>query len=211
MKQILLIFLCVLSLAALFSSGSNLSELAGGAKKSERVKNLLKENPVQTGDVVFRLGHGFISESMRKFSLKDPRYSHAGIISLENGKPLVYHLLGGETSVSVLKKEPLNKFCSEAVAASFAVYRASLTDVQKKSIDSLNRYYFRIQLPYDSRFELTTDAAMYCTEYVYKILSEVGGKNILISSSMLSERDYIACDDIYLNPAFRQIFSLDYE
>lgn len=166
---------------------------------------------VQSGDIVFRLGHGFMSEALRKFSLKDPRYSHTGIISMENGEPFVYHLLGGESSVSVIQKESLEKFCSKTEAASFAVYRASLTEAERKTIDTLNHFYFRTKLRYDSQFDLTTDSAMYCTEYVYKVLSKVSEKNILISSSILSDRIYIACDDIYLSPDIQKVFSFVYE
>src|SRR5258706_401260 len=216
MKPIILVYLGSLSSSLFFFSSHSLSGsgFVNSAKQkiqAAEINNLLKENAIQSGDVVFRLGHGFISESMRKFSLKDPRYSHAGIISVENGKPMVYHLLGGESSASVIQKELLQNFCSRYKAASFAVYRSSLTDAQKKTVDSLNRFYFRIKLPYDSQFDLTTDSAMYCTEYVYKVLSKAGGKNILISSSILSERAYIACDDIYLNPPIHKVFSFSYE
>src|SRR5436853_399231 len=152
-------------------------------------KSIRKEKivgKVQSGDIVFRLGHGFISESMRKFSLKDPRYSHAGIVSIEEGRAIIYHLIGGESSVSVIRKESLENFCSPEEAASFAVYRAALTNAQINLVDSLNRHYYKAKLPYDSRFDFSTDSALYCTEYVYKVLSYACGKDILISSSTLS-------------------------
>ena len=135
-------------------------------------KSIRKEKivgKVQSGDIVFRLGHGFISESMRKFSLKDPRYSHAGIVSIEEGRAIIYHLIGGESSVSVIRKESLENFCSPEEAASFAVYRAALTNAQINLVDSLNRHYYKAKLPYDSRFDFSTDSALYCTEYVYKV------------------------------------------
>ena len=205
MKPITLVF-CLLSLALFFSSGFvNRVEMA-----QPQWNNLLAR--IQSGDLVFRLGHGFISESLKKFSLKDSRYSHAGIISMENGKPIVYHLLGGESSATVLQKETLEKFCSPGEAVSFAVYRAPLHQAQKKSVDSLNQFYFHARLRYDSRFDLATDSVMYCTEYVYKVLIQAMGKNnILIPSSVLSGQAYMACDDIYLNATMKKIFSFDYE
>ena len=119
MKQPILVYLLPLLVALFFSSG-----FVNRIEKPVQPPELIN---VQTGDIVFRLGHGFISESMRKFSLKDPRYSHAGIISIENGKPVVYHLLGGESSTTTIQKESLEKFCSHTEAASFAVYRTSLS------------------------------------------------------------------------------------
>ena len=196
------------------TSGYTLSRkgIINYGKKTKPVEEInIPFDNVHSGDIVFRLGHGFMSEALRKFSLKDPRYSHTGVISIENGEPVVYHLLGGESSVSVIQKESLKNFCSKAEAASFAVYRAALSETQIKSLDSLNHFYFRTKLRYDSQFDLTTDSAMYCTEYVYKALSKVSEKNILISSSILSERRYIACDDIYLSPAIQKVFSFVYE
>jgi hypothetical protein len=203
MKPITLVYFCVLSMTLFFS--------AGFVNRAEKMALPPELSKVQSGDIVFRLGHGFISESMRKFSLTDPRYSHAGIIGVENGRAFVYHLLGGESSASVIQKESLEKFCSRNEAASFAVYRASLSQAQKKSVDSLNQFYFRTKLKYDSQFDLTTDSAMYCTEYVYKVLATITANKILISSSILSGRTYIACDDIYLNATVHKVFSLDYE
>jgi hypothetical protein len=203
MKPLLLLYLSAWSVM-LFSSSRFVNCIEKAAPK--------EFDKVQIGDIVFRLGHGFISESMRKLSLKDPKYSHAGIISMENGKAVVYHLLGGESSASIIQKELLENFCSPAEAASFAVYRPSLNQAQIKSVDSLNQFYFRTKLKYDSRFDLTTDSAMYCTEYVYKVLNRATGKNnILISSSMLSGHRYIACDDIYLNTTIQKVFSFNYE
>ena len=214
MKPIILIYLSALSLAALFSSwqylsGNRAMNNAKAIMHVEEISNLW--GIVQSGDIVFRLGHGFMSESLRKFSLKDSRYSHAGMISVENGRPVVYHLLGGESSASVIKRESLENFWSKDEAASFAVYRTSLSEARKKSVDSLNQYYFGIKLPYDSRFDLTTDSAMYCTEYVYKVLSKATEGNIFISSSILSEYTYIACDDIYLSLSMHKVFSFAYE
>lgn len=165
---------------------------------------------IQSGDIVFRLGHGFISESMKKFSLSDPRFSHAGVISIEKGRAVVYHLLGGESS-GVIQKEPLENFCSPGEALSFGIYRPLLNDAQKKSVDSLNQFYYSARLRYDGQFDLITDSAMYCTEYVAKVLWQASGKNILISSSILSGWKYIACDNIYLNSALHKVFSFDYE
>jgi Permuted papain-like amidase enzyme, YaeF/YiiX, C92 family len=206
MKPLTLVYFSLLFLAMFFSSGF----MSRGKTAQPTWNNLLAR--IQPGDIVFRLGHGFISESMRKFSLKDPKYSHAGIVSMENGKPMVYHLLGGESSATVLQKESLEKFCSPNEAASFAVYRAPLNPSQVKSVDSLNQFYFNAKLKYDSQFDLATDSAMYCTEYVYKVLVRAIGKNnIVISSSMLSGHTYIACDDIYLTATIKKIFSFDYE
>ena len=48
----------------------------------------------QTGDIVLRNGKGFISDLFRNTSKREKKYSHAGIIVIENNQPYVYHMLG---------------------------------------------------------------------------------------------------------------------
>src|SRR3954464_10834717 len=51
---------------------------------------------LQTGDLIFRHGRGFISNALMSFSQHEKKYSHAGIISVENNEVYVYHCIGGE-------------------------------------------------------------------------------------------------------------------
>ena len=165
---------------------------------------------ILSGDIIFRLGHGFISEALRTLSQRDQHYSHAGIISVENGMPYVYHLIGGESEASTIRREKLEDFCKPENAKSFAVYRILSDDLQRNIIDSLNHYYYHCTLPFDNRFDMNTDSAMYCTEYVYKVISQANDHNILITSSVLSGFRYISCDDIYLNSSVQKIFEYQY-
>jgi len=174
------------------------------------LNEIIGESKILSGDIVFRLGYGFVSETLCKLSQKDQSYSHAGIISIENGRPIVYHLIGGESEATHLRRESLEKFCNPTNAQSFALYRILLDDSQRKKVDSLNHYYYHCALPFDNQFDLNSDSAMYCTEFVYKILSNSTDGNFLITSSILSGFKYIGCDDIYLAPSCHKILSYTY-
>ena len=172
---------------------------------------LISKNKICSGDIIFRLGHGYISETLKNISQKEQRYSHAGIISVEDGAPYVYHLIGSESDAETLRRETLNGFCKPSSAQSFALYHILLNVSQQHSVDSLNHYYYHCALPFDRRFDMDTDSAMYCTEYVYKILSRASGGNFLVTSSELSGFRFIGCDDIYLDPKCQKIFAYTYK
>src|SRR3954465_12223690 len=52
---------------------------------------------LKSGDIIFRHGKGIISDFFARLSEKDHRYSHAGIIHIENNIVYVYHLTGGDS------------------------------------------------------------------------------------------------------------------
>lgn len=159
----------------------------------------------RSGDIIFRDGRGFLSMAFRKMSLISPEYSHAGIIHREGEKVFVYHVIGGEgNQTNLMRKEPLNNFCSPQESNSFGVYRS---DLNGKQIDSLAGYYFSKRLNFDTKFDLSSDDKMYCTELVYRILINISGKNNFIPLTTLSGVDYVACDNIFLSPHMTKVFS----
>lgn len=204
----------VFFLGIIFSSGvifalvsNQTTEQRNAPGKPDELSEIISSGKIRSGDVVFRLGHGYISETLKNISQKDKRYSHAGIISMENGIPYVYHLIGSESDAETLRRETLAGFCMPASAQAFALYHVLSDDLQRHTVDSLNHYYYHCELPFDRRFDMETDSAMYCTEYVYKILSRASGGIFLVTSSELSGFRFIGCDDIYLNPKCEKIIA----
>ena len=160
---------------------------------------------LKSGDIIFREGRGIISNVFRRLSLKDPRYSHAGIIHIEKGDIYVYHMLGGEEGKNnIMRKERIESFCNANQSNAFGIYR---TDQIAKNIDSLTTDYFEKQVVFDDKFNLETDDEMYCTELVYKVLREVSGKNNFLPLTTISGTQYISCADIYLSSHLRLIQS----
>ncbi|MEP7168319.1 MAG: YiiX/YebB-like N1pC/P60 family cysteine hydrolase [Bacteroidota bacterium] len=183
------------------------------------------KNKIQTGDIVLRNGKGFISDVFRQFSLKDKSYSHAGIISIEDDKIFVYHILQGmeqksEVSgqkskdaginESYLRKELLESFCNSNNNSAYAIYRYDLSkNAKEKIIDKLESFSKK-KIIFDSHFDLDTDSAMYCTELVYKAIEAASENEHYLPYSIVEGNKYIAPDNLYLNPHAALIYSRDY-
>ena len=168
-------------------------------------------NQLKSGDLIFRHGRGFISNAFQKLSKEDPRYSHAGIIEVENGQAFVYHCIGGEENKSnKMKRETLSAFCRPDHNHTFGIYRTDLNPKQmKKVLSGLNEYY-KQGLEFDTDFSLDTDDKMYCTEMVYKLLTNAIGDKNFLPLTHISGRNYVSCDNIYLSSHCREIYSYDY-
>jgi hypothetical protein len=164
---------------------------------------------IHSGDIIFRDGRGIISKTFKKFSLKDPRFSHAGIIHKESGSVFVYHIIGdAQNKNENMRKELLSNFISPLQANGFAIYRSGLNP---EKIDSLSAVLFNKKIQFDSSFDLNTDDKMYCTEFVYKVLSIVSGQNNFIPLNSVNGKEFIACDNIYLSSNMENIYSRNYE
>ena len=178
-------------------------------------RDWLQAKPVaeilKTGDLILRHSRGTISNMLVHFSLRDSRYSHAGIISVEEGKVYVYHALGGEVTVnSNIRKETVEKFCDPSSVHSFGIYRLDLNDQQIEQADFLVKDLFRKKIPFDTKYDLKTDSAMYCTEFVYKVLTRVSGDRNYLTLTRVPGLTYVACDDLYRNKHSTLIYSYTY-
>jgi hypothetical protein len=169
--------------------------------------NIPVENFV-SGDIVLREGKSFVSHALRSFSQTDKHYSHAGMIVIRNGEFYVCHVMAAEGKRSdKIRLEPLASFCNKADNSSIAVYRSGVDPLK---IDSVMMDYFAKGISFDNDFDLNSDQQMYCTELVYKVLTAANGNEKFINLSHGNGIDYVACDNLYLNPQTRLIYSYNY-
>ena len=209
---ILFILLCVVLFAGMqmfFLSSSK------GKSKADKQENWSKVLPahalLHSGDLIFRHGNGFISDAFRAFSVRDKKYSHAGIISIEANQVYVYHAIGGEENVSnKLKKNTLKEFCSSENAKSFGIYRYALSEAEKNQLGELVQGYYQKGLEFDLSFDLQSDDKMYCSEFIYKILTKVKSNKNFLPLSEVNGLKYVAIDDLYLNSACEPIYRFTY-
>lgn len=166
-------------------------------EKIQQVKPLL-----QSGDIIFRNGVDAVSEAARGFNRKDKRYSHCGIIQIEQDSVFVYHAIGGIYNPSQkLLRQPLELFCNPDETDRFAAYRYKLNKLQQKKLTSVISQFYSEGLPFDIFFNFSTDDKMYCSEFVFKSL------NIALEGALqkiLHLKDdpvYVSIDDLYLNDA----------
>ena len=166
---------------------------------------------LRSGDLIFRHSRGTISNMLLHFSRSDARYSHAGILSVEGGQVFVYHALGGEaTRHSELRREPLETFCRPATVHSFGIYRLDLSREQLSKALSLAKKDWLERIPFDTKYDLQSDSAMYCTEFVYKVVMQASGDKNYITLTKVPGFTYVACDNLYRNKHATLIYSHAY-
>lgn len=166
---------------------------------------------LQNGDLIFRHGRGFVSNAFRQLSLRDHRYSHAGIVHLEQGKVFIYHCIGGEENLSnKMRKESLEEFCKPEFVHSFGIYRTDLDASALNTLDAEVGELYKKGLEFDMDFDMKTDGKMYCTEMIYKELIKVSGDKNFLPLTKFSGKTYASCDNIYLSPHCRKIYAYSY-
>jgi hypothetical protein len=166
---------------------------------------------LKSGDLIFRHGRGFISNALMSLGQRERKYSHAGIVAVEKGNVYVYHSIGGEQNISnKLRKDRLEDFCSPEDVHAFGIYRSDFSAAKiDKVIEEVDLYY-KNELEFDTKFNLLSDDKMYCTEMIYKIFNSVAGNQNYISLSAVGNKQYVACDDLYLNSHFKNVYSYTY-
>ena len=152
---------------------------------------------LENGDIVFRKENSFWGDLSSAAARIDGRYSHSGIIYIEHGEPFVIHAYADTNKHEAkVNKQPLDQFLSNASAAGF--YRLNFTpeireEVAKKALDYYNR-----GTPFDDKFSLDDDKAVYCTELVWRSAKAASGYDIAPIKSTLMKRPYIGTDDLFM-------------
>lgn len=170
----------------------------------DRSDEICNEVTLETGDIVLCRGKGVVSHWFASMSQKDPYFSHAGIVLKINGQVKVVSCRQ-DYSPSGLVAEKLADFLSLHVTEGYAIYRYPLSSDEKNGIDSLLQSDLNHPMPFDAAFELDSDSAYYCTEYIASRMNFVHPG--LITESMGKGWKYIAPDDLYCNAAGRFIIN----
>lgn len=196
---LVLITLSFCSLSKLQAIRSNTSNKAGSLSDPNELSK------IHSGDIILREGKSFVSQVFKNFSLTDKHYSHSGIIYVLNGKYYVCHVVAAEGNRSdKIRLEPLSSFCNPSENVSWAIYR---TTVDGTKIDKQVVRFLSEKIAFDTDFSLQSNDRMYCSELVYKILTEANENKKFINLSHGSTFDYVACDNLYLNSQTRLICS----
>lgn len=162
----------------------------------------------QTGDIVLRNGKGFISDLFRNTSKREKKYSHAGIIVIENNQPYVYHMLGNPGGGGEFKKETLSGFCNPKSNKGFGIYRFNFLQNKENEVNSWLQHIIQMKPKFDEDFNLEESGNMYCSELIYNMCETVS--DVHLEGTIVNERIYIGLDDLYLNKYTTNITHLNY-
>lgn len=220
------LFVAILLLAALSSCNNNdagspgtpapISPYATAEEKIKEGVTMLRE-----GDLVVRSGQDFASQAFRQFNKTDKSYTHAGVVLLENGYPMIYHIITGtENPDQKLRRDSLMTFVSPRHNFGYAIYRYQFEPGEVESVRNEISNYYKQGVKFDSLFEMQTDDRMYCSEMIYKVLLKTtkGRIKLTMTTPELSDKQMysrftgipvekvsgdqqVAIDNLYLHPA----------
>jgi hypothetical protein len=132
-------------------------------QKSDMIFDLVRE-----GDIICRFGDRFWSELFKDMSVADKRYSHIGIIHINNGRLTVINAEGntghGRDFVNEVAFDDFLK-----VARAVGIYR--LKNIDGNQISNAAIEYLGV--PFDWQFDMYDESKLYCTELLYVILKRV--------------------------------------
>jgi hypothetical protein len=158
---------------------------------------VIPEEKLQTGDIILRRGKGMVSHLFAQMSQNDPYYSHAGIVLRQAGTLRVVSSTQDCAKPGVIGQE-LHDFLQPEITEDYAVYRYPVSLREMVSLQEKLQNDIIHPLPFDSSFELGSDSAYYCTEYIYqRMKSYANCSQMHVSSS--GDWKYIAPEDLYLN------------
>jgi permuted papain-like amidase YaeF/Yiix C92 family enzyme len=123
---------------------------------------------LRDGDLLFRTGRDMTSRIVLAQS-SDSRYSHVGMVIVQDGRPLVLHAV--PTGGVVL--QTLAYFAAPERAAEVAALRpTALGDLGRVAL----RAYALAQVgkPFDDELAYSEDSRLFCTELVMKALAKAG-------------------------------------
>jgi hypothetical protein len=182
---------------------------------------------LQDGDLVLRTEEDVVSASIRNFAKTDKTYSHCGIAYFEDSSWYVYHLIAGdENPTGIIKKEKFAKFIDANHKSRYGIFRYLLDSTEQiKMKDQILTYYAQ-NVKFDTGFDLNTDSVLYCAEMVYKALKLATNNRVILPSTIrnnfsaeklnkqkrvIKRFEYIAIDNLYLNPNCKEIKRFRYE
>jgi len=151
---------------------------------------------LKSGDIILRNGKGLVSTWFRNCSLKDPRYSHAGIVLFREGGWVVAHVQ--QSDQSGLKLQSLESFTGEG--REWAVYRVKLDESVRQRLILHVVDDHRRGIDFEDNFSLSDVQAIYCTEWVNSVYARAEGATFSFPLTECAGFRYFACDNLYLNP-----------
>jgi hypothetical protein len=188
---------------------------------------------VAEGDLVLRCGNDYTSETLRDFSQQEKLYSHSGIALRHNGRLYVYSNMAGDINPNeVMRRDPVDSFLSPVSNIVMGVYRYSFSTEELSRLKKIVESHYENKLRFDMNFDLSTDDKMYCVEMIAKSVEEATAgrirftksmvnddlrkkylkmaiqKNVLPTADAANQREYLAIDNLYMNPECREIKKL---
>lgn len=132
---------------------------------------------IQEGDIILRMGEGWLSQFICKHLHDTIRVSHCGILVKSEADWKVIHVLSKEVSdTDGVQSCPLDQFTAESEKGSIRIAR--LKQGSAKVLAGKARYYLNRKIPFDHQFDWKDSTAFFCSELPLHILKYHMGINL---------------------------------
>jgi hypothetical protein len=156
------------------------------------------------GDIICRLGDRLWSQAFKDLSAFDKRYSHMGIIRINNDQITVIHSEGtAKTGKDVVKEVAIESFIKNALV--IGIYR--LKNLDGSQISSIAKEYLGV--PFDWQFDMEDGSKIYCTELLYLVLRRLA-PTLKLNTVFIKEieKEIIPLDSISSSEHFSEVYYL---
>src|SRR4030095_3357447 len=198
---------------------------------SERWKAITTiKDSIREGDLILRCGNDYASYTLRDFSQQEKLYSHSGIALMSDDTMYVYSNMAGDINPDeIMRRDNIDSFITPVNNVAVGVYRYDINNEELQRLKTIVNDYYTSKLQFDMNFDLTTNNKMYCAEMIAKSVEQATGNRISFSKSLITpglkekylkkllekkvipsakvadQREYLALDNLYLNPHCREV------
>lgn len=167
---------------------------------------------LKQGDILLRTGNDEISNVFRHLNTRNQTYSHAGLVMIEEGRPVVYHCIGGaDNPEGRLRRDEVAFFIDPQHNLGWGIVRLDLDTAQQQALSAIVTGLYRQGVRFDDDFDLASDDRLYCTEFVYKSIIRASGDSTFLPVTVHNNKRYIAVDDLFNNKHAQTICELRYK
>lgn len=159
---------------------------------------------IMDGDIICRLGDRIWSQYFKDVSVADRRFSHMGIIRIQNNQITVIHA-EGDTGHGI-------DFVNEVSMEEFIEFARAVGIYRIKTIDGSELSHFAVEylgVPFDWQFDMYDNTGIYCTELLYVVLKHLALENELKKIYVdFLKNDIIPLEAISNSECFSEIYFL---
>ena len=167
---------------------------------------------LRTGDLVVRTGADMTSYMFSQMNQRDKTFSHCGLVVIEDGKPFIYHSIGGEDNPDhELRRDDAHFWFSPANNLGLGVVRLVHDTAKVPVLVSAIYQLYQQKKKFDMQFDLATDDRLYCAEFVYKVVNQSMSDPDYLTPTRFMGYTYVGIDDLFLNRHATLVCSLRFK
>lgn len=129
---------------------------------------------VQTGDLILSVGESFKSKIVKTFEKSTDGktdYSHIGLFFRTGDTVHIVHMSIDDEAI---KRESLNDFISNNEVIDYDIYKTVKPIPHPGRLQNIIDSVANTQKPFDHQFDMDSEEAYYCTEFIYKTFIQAG-------------------------------------